>query len=124
MVDSGITLFVSIILIFISLIFIIRWWGMTSDIKAIRNYLYKKESLSKENKDTVYYSANKLGLVDSEEIITNKDVIDKLILKMKPNQCIIKVLANSRLEIWDKSDWEESVSCGKANYFQLLYENY
>jgi len=108
---SNISRIASVVSLIISIIFIVRWWGMTSDIKDIRNYLYKKDIVEIES--PIY----------DPQIEFDADV-EKLKLKMKPNQCIVKVLANSLLEIWPKETWDEHIAAGKGKYFKQIYKNY
>jgi hypothetical protein len=102
---------------------LVRWWRMTSDIRDIRDHLLnsnsKKESFNQET-----HSSNKIDYNAEQTIAENAEVLNKLIAKLKPNQCIVKVLANSKIEIWNKSDWEEVVKAGRKDMFQMLFNNY
>lgn len=91
-----------------SIVILIRWWGMTSDIKDIRNYFYKQD----------------LPVEELDESETQLIEIEKMKSKMKPNQLIIKVLRNQRLEIWDKTTWDDHISQGKGSFFEEMYKNY
>lgn len=92
----------------VSIVILVRWWKMTSDIKDIRNYFYKQN----------------LPVEELDEVESQSIEIEKLKLKMKPNQLIIKVLRNQLLEIWDKSTWDEHISQGKGSFFEEIYKNY
>jgi len=98
----------SIISLLIAIVILIRWWGMTSNIKDIRNYLYRQN----------------IPEIEQVEVDNQLIELEKLKIKMKPNQLIIKILANQRLEVWDKSTWDEHISQGKGKFFEELYKNY
>lgn len=108
---------ISIVTLFISIVILIRWWGMTSDIKDIRN-----EICLKKNASNLFESIT----TDVEEIADEeeKEKVELMSKKLLPNQCIIKVKANSRIEVWSKETWEDHVRLGKSNYFIFLYKNY
>ena len=98
----------SIISLLIAIVILIRWWGMTSNIKDIRNYLYRQN----------------IPEIEQVEVDNQLIELEKLKIKMKPNQLIIKILANQRLEVWDKSTLDEHISQGKGKFFEELYKNY
>lgn len=105
------------------IVILVRWWRMTSDIRDIRDHLLKKDPMSSLNKDAVYYS-NRDGEQTIETMTENAEIMNKLIAKIKPNQCIVKVRATSKLEIWNKTDWDDIVKAGRTNMFERLYNNY
>jgi len=106
---------VSFISIIVSIIFIVRWWGMTSDIKDIRNYLLTKD------KPEIVVSNDEITVSEDEDEVAT---IENLKPKMKVNQCLVKVKRTNLIEIWDKKMWEEHVESGKKNFFEFLYKNY
>ncbi len=118
---ESVYLIVSIATLLISIIIFFRWWRMTSDIRDIRDQLLKGDPLSKVNEDAVFYNSDN----DSQNSVAdNSELMDKLIPKLKKNQCIVLVRATSKVEIWNKSDWDEIIEKGRANLFQRLYNNY
>ena len=104
---------ISMVSLIVTIIFVVRWWGMTSDIKDIRNYLLEKNAV----KPTVVNPEQ----TDAEEELES---IKSLKLKMKQNQCIVKVKSTNRLEIWDATTWNEHVEAGKSDLFEVKYKNY
>ena len=91
-----------------SIVILVRWWKMTSDIKDIRNYFCKPD----------------LPVEEFDEVEAQSIEIEKMKSKMKPNQLIVKILRNQRLEIWDKTTWDEHISQGKGSFFEEIYKNY
>lgn len=73
---------------------------------------------------TEVYTTNKYGVVTDVELKKNNEAIDRLISKMKPNQCIVRVMANSKMEIWDKTNWVEVIENKRDNEFKILFENF
>lgn len=108
---------VSLLSIIIGLIILIRWWSMTTDIKHIRNLLEKNQT----NKGNIGNS--KKNSVLTEVLEDDKTEVEKLKAKLKPDQCIVKVKANSKIEIWNKSDWNDVLNKGRENMFLLLFQN-
>lgn len=116
---GNVSLIISVLSLVISIVILIRWWRMTSDVRDIRDLLFKSDS--KETQPGEDYS----GLDEAMQKVREDDAdIEKLKLKLKPDQCIIRVLANSRLEIWDKSTWDEHVEQGKGKFFEFIFKNY
>lgn len=112
-------LFISIISLIISVIFLIRWWSMTSDIKAIRNILSKKTEPQIKKKQIM------LDLKTSDLLEGEHETITALKKQMKENQCIVRIKNSEKLVIWNKTEWQDAVSSGEndKNYF-LLYANF
>lgn len=108
---------VSLLSIIIGLIILIRWWSMTTDIKHIRKLLEKNQT----NKGDKENSKKVSVLAEIKE--DDKTEVDKLKAKLKPDQCIVKVKANSKIEIWNKSDWNDVLNKGRENMFLLLFHN-
>lgn len=105
------------------IVILVRWWRMTSDIQDIKNHLLNSNSKNETfNQET--HSSNKIDSKAEQTIAENAEVLNKLITKLKSNQCIVKVLANSKIEIWNKSDWEDVVKAGRKDMFQMLFNNY
>ncbi len=108
---------VSLLCAIISIIFLVRWWKMTTNIRDIRNYLYKQHNIN----------AKILPELSSVEEVEEEDKQQLAVLKgkLKPNQCVVKVIQNGRLEIWSKEDWEMCVLEGKqGKFFVLLDKNF
>ena len=105
------------------IVILVRWWRMTSDIRDIKNHLLNNNS-GNESYNQETHSSNKIDSKAEQTIAENAEVLNKLIAMLKPNQCIVKVLANSKIEIWNKSDWEEVVKAGRKDMFQMLFNNY
>ncbi|MBP8023467.1 MAG: hypothetical protein EOM47_07265 [Bacteroidia bacterium] len=105
------------------IVILVRWWRMTSDIRDIRDHLLNSNSKN-ESYNQEINSSNKIDSKAEQTIAENAEVLNKLIAKLKPNQCIVKVLANSKVEIWNMSDWEEVVKAGRKDMFQMLFNNY
>ena len=99
------------------IVFIFRWWGMTKDIKEIKDILLKKFGDGPQNS---YISNPKY---DKESVNSEFERLKNII---KPNQCIILVKATNKMELWDKSRWEDVVNTGNKELlemFELLYFN-
>jgi uncharacterized membrane protein YhiD involved in acid resistance len=70
------------------------------------------------------YTTNKYGVVTDVELKKNNEAIDRLISKIKPNQCIVRVLASSKMVIWDKTDWVEILENKRDDEFKILFKNF
>lgn len=115
----GRLIFVYIVAIIISIIFLVRWWRMTGDIREIRNILSKTDK-----------EPDKLDLSHIISPEKGKDIteVDPSVLRMyknklKPNECLVKKKDSIKIEVWDKTKWEEAVSSGLSKDYNLLYEN-
>jgi uncharacterized membrane protein YhiD involved in acid resistance len=90
-----------------------------------KNYktIDKEESAIKPE-FTEDYTTNKFGVVGEVEMKKNKEAIGRLIEKMKQNECIVRVLASSKMEIWSENNWNNIIESKKQNEFQILYNNF
>ncbi|NCU32059.1 MAG: ABC-F family ATP-binding cassette domain-containing protein [Candidatus Moranbacteria bacterium] len=89
-----------------------RGYSYRSEIRGILNSLAFSED---------YLSKKVSVLAEIKE--DDKTEVDKLKTKLKPDQCIVKVKANSKIEIWNKSDWNDVLNKGRENMFLLLFQN-
>jgi len=109
----GIFAIIYIITGIISLAFIIRFWMTMSRIKEIRDLLLKQH----QNFKTV------LPIIE-ETIEINQEELDAMVAKLKSGQCVVLVNKTQRIEIWDKSDWNDIVKAGRENMFKLLHSKF
>lgn len=108
-------LITSLVMLGISIVFLVRWWKMTTDIKEIKRLLMQQKS---EIKKTVSATVEPKSV--SASLLEEIEPFKK---KMKAGQCIVFVKTTSRMEIWDKSDWDEVVEKGRGDMFELIYCN-
>lgn len=123
----GIITIIYVIGIIISIAFAVRFWMTMTRIKDIRDILYKQykkrdtEVLSqdseKQNSENGDYSVGGIFNVEQADV-------DALISKLKPEQCVVFVNKTQKLEIWNKSDWDDVVRLGKSDFFKLLHKNF
>lgn len=122
-----ITIIIYIIGIIISIAFAVRFWMTMTRIKDIRDMLlkqYKKQEpevlnpdTEKQNSETEDYLVGGIFRVDQAEV-------EAMVSKLKPNQCVVFVNKTLKLEIWNKSDWEDIVRLGRTNFFKLIHKNF
>ncbi|MEA4937787.1 MAG: hypothetical protein VB102_14305 [Paludibacter sp.] len=101
-----------IIGIIISIAFAVRFWITMTRIKQIRDHLLYRKPTEPEQ----VYEVER-DYIDPKEITA-------LIAKLKPDQCVVFVNKTLKLEIWNKSDWEDVVRLGKSEFFKLLHKNF
>lgn len=113
MKELGIIAIIYIISGIIAIAFLIRFWMTMSRIKEIRDLLLK-------------HHQNVIPVVPIVEKATDmvKDDLDALVAKLKSGQCVVLVNKTQRLEIWDKSDWDDVVKAGRENMFKLLHTKF
>jgi len=110
---------VCLLIAILSVVVLIRWWGMTSDIKEIRRLLEKQ---TKKDKKTVSDSVPTPS-TSSSRLEIDEERVEMLKKKMKPGQCIVFVKMSSKIEIWDNTDWEDVVNKERKDRFELLHKN-
>lgn len=71
-----------------------------------------------------YFHEDEITLKTEKTIDIDQSQLSDLENKMKENQCIVYVVKNSKLEIWDKYDWEEIIKLGRKEYFKLIRKNF
>ena len=107
-------LIASLVMLAVSIVILVRWWGMTNDVKEIKRLLMQQRSEVKLAVNTI----------EERSTAPSSDDIEALKKKMKKNQCVVFVKATERTEIWDRTDWEEVEQKGRANRFDLIYCNW
>lgn len=113
MKELGIIAIIYIISGIITLAFLIRFWMTMSRIKEIRDLLLKQHQHSKPAVPIV----EEVSSIKQEEL-------DGLIAKLKPGQCVVLVNKTQRIEVWNKSDWDDIVKAGRENMFKLLQSKF
>lgn len=96
----------------ISIAFAVRFWMTMSRIKQIRDHLLYRKPIEPQQ---VY---------EIERDSINPDEISALISKLKPEQCVVLVNKTQKLEIWNKSDWDDIIRLERSDFFKLLYKNF
>lgn len=122
----GIITIIYVIGAIISIAFAVRFWMTMTRIKEIRDILQKQHknldpevsNLNAKRNNSVKEDLSIGGIfkVDQAEV-------DELVSKLKPNQCVVFVNKTLKLEIWNKSDWEDIVRLGRTNFFKMIYKN-
>lgn len=110
----GIFAIIYIISGIIGVAFAIRFWMTMTRIKQIRDFLLKQDQATKP---APKYETEKPGTID-------QDQLEFLESKLKANQCVVQVKKTQRLEIWNKTDWDDVVKAGREDMFVLLSKNF
>lgn len=123
----GIITIIYIIGAIISIAFAVRFWMTMTRIKEIRDILYKQNK--KLDSEIFNQETEKINLEDDELKVggilkVDQAQVDALVSKLKPDQCVVFVNKTLKLEIWDKSDWEDIVRLGRTNLFKLIHKNF
>lgn len=123
----GIITIIYVIGAIISIAFAVRFWMTMTRIKEIRDILYKQNK--KLDSEIFNQETEKINLEDDELKVggilkVDQAQVDALVSKLKPDQCVVFVNKTLKLEIWDKSDWEDIVRLGRTNLFKLIHKNF
>ena len=113
------SLIIAIISLVVGIIFIVRWWKMTTHIKEIRDFLLKNQS--EERKDNVEKQTNVASV--TEDDFQQVEILKE---KLKNNSCIVKGVRTGRIECWSKNDWEDFINDSNTDksLFNILYKNF
>ena len=99
----------------IGVVFSIRFWKTMTRIKEIRDHFVNQDL---KNKPALpKYEVQISSAIDESQIKSMES-------KLKANQCIVQVNKTQKLEIWNKSDWDDVVNAGRENMFLLLRKNF
>jgi len=123
----GIITIIYIIGIIISIVFVVRFWMTMTRIKEIRDILYKQNKVL--DTEVLNQKTEKINSEDGELTVggifkIDQAQVDSLVSKLKPEQCVVFVNKSQKLEIWDKSDWEDIVKLGRTDFFELIHKNF
>lgn len=96
-------------------------------IKEIRDILYKQNKVL--DTEVLNQKTEKINSEDGELTVggifkIDQAQVDSLVSKLKPEQCVVFVNKSQKLEIWDKSDWEDIVKLGRTDFFELIHKNF
>ena len=123
----GIITIIYIIGIIISIVFVVRFWMTMTRIKEIRDILYKQNKVL--DTEVLNQKTEKINSEDGELTVggifkIDQAQVDSLVSKLKPEQCVVFVNKSQKLEIWDKSDWEDIIKLGRTDFFELIHKNF
>jgi len=147
---SGVGIILIIGYVVLTIFIIVYFFRMANDVRNLKDSLdvikkllikqsWKNDEETKEDNSEIIenrnepevrsefsedYTTNKFGVVGEVEMKKNKEAIDRLIEKMKQDECIVRVLASSKMEIWGKNNWNNIIESKKENQFQILYDNF
>lgn len=92
----------------LNLILFFKLWGMTNDVRELKNHFIPKQEFSiSENSTTEEGWAE--DATDQE-----KKEANKLFYRLESGHVIAKVLSNNRMEIWSETFWNKEK--GNPNY--------
>lgn len=87
----------------LNIILFFKFWGMTNDVRELKNHF-----IPKEEKEVNSNSEN--GSTDNgwAENVTDKEKIDasKLFYRLEEGHVVAKVISKKKLEIWTSKFWE------------------
>lgn len=100
---TGLSIFLFVVLIIFGILQIILFfkiWGMTTDVKEIRNALVKdsEEILPKDSSDLEGWADNVTETEKKKAIL--------LVDELQPEQVIAKIISRNKFEIWSFKFWE------------------
>jgi len=147
---SGIGIFIIIGYLVLTIFIIVYFFRMANDVRDLKDSLdvikkllikksWKNDEESKDYNSEIInnseepevksefieeYTTNKFGVVGEDEMKKNKEAIDRLIEKMKNDECIVRVLTSSKMEIWSKNNWKNIIERKKENEYQMMYDNF
>lgn len=103
-----------VILALLQIILFFKLWGMTSDVREIKDSLIK-HSLNNITIDNTNFNGWAANISEAEKMEAMP-----LINKLKPEQVIAKVTSKKEMEIWSTKFWESEQNNPK---YKLIYRN-